>query len=744
MTTFPLPAPTPDGSSGASASGAPTPDGDAFEGALWAALSGQPSTAAEAEVPGEPAEPPQSDASDEATPSTLAPTSPAWWTGLTFGATTPSAPAAADAAPTGEAPAPGAEPAPLALPSDLPADGTPGAPDVPLTDAPPIAPPAFPTAERAGDSATALPDAALDGAPMPTAVTSSLDRSADEQPPPSVGPRPDPTSASHQARGTTLAPAAPTGQTAVAAAPPLAEAVAPPTAEATARPAATTEATAFPTTATETASTASATADVPAPAHPDAPPATDARRQSATAADPARQPVPTTDPAPQPARSANAARQPAPEARLAADARTPPPAIPSTEPPADAPARPASDAPPLDAAPRPPAAPSTDLATGAPDLAATRQNSDAEPGRLWSTSDVERRLDGTVPPPARPAPPAAADAEPALAAPIADEATEQTERPARPPETATPTLAASVTDLRDAAEQMPEIRLRSSSGHLRQPVETDAPQPPAASDVAVEVPTEAEATAETLEGPAVRFTADAAEAPDEGATEPSGSDPIATTAQAEEGPASSFGEPSEGSDDAFVPMEAEPDAPAEPAPMEPLSEDPIPEVEAEHARLDAPAGRDLSGPTAAKPTPVPRAASGWSSLLIQQLDGAADPNGEWATLSVDVGDGDGRLTLRARHDEGRLVVNVHLSDPAVRAAAILEADAIRARLEDHYGTSVDLAFDQGTDSQGDRPTDDGRGTRRPTPPSASTPAVAPRRAASPPTAPATARREWIG
>lgn len=173
---------------------------------------------------------------------------------------------------------------------------------------------------------------------------------------------------------------------------------------------------------------------------------------------------------------------------------------------------------------------------------------------------------------------------------------------------------------------------------------------------------------------------------------------------------------------------------AAPSPDAELAE-PLPEAEriaAPAARTpDAPTGPGLRGPARTLP------AGTWSALLVQHIDPIVEAADEWATLALDLGEGDGNMTVRARHDDGRLVVAVHLSDPTVRAAAQGQAQEIRQQLEQHYGTSVDLSFESG--SGGDQPSDNNA------PPA---PARAPRtgapRPTSSPTRPALSRQEWIG
>ncbi len=130
----------------------------------------------------------------------------------------------------------------------------------------------------------------------------------------------------------------------------------------------------------------------------------------------------------------------------------------------------------------------------------------------------------------------------------------------------------------------------------------------------------------------------------------------------------------------------------------------------------------------------------WADLLVEQLDPQPGETPGWATLDLDLGEGEGRLSVSARQDEGRLVVAVQLTDPSVRAAAQQQADQIRARLEQHYGTAVDLSFSQG--DEGRQPAHGGpreaAGVRSaPSPARSTTPSAPTPRAPS-------ARQEWIG
>ncbi len=145
--------------------------------------------------------------------------------------------------------------------------------------------------------------------------------------------------------------------------------------------------------------------------------------------------------------------------------------------------------------------------------------------------------------------------------------------------------------------------------------------------------------------------------------------------------------------------------------------------------------------SAARPSALALSAGPWADLIAQQLDRAAGSEAGWATLSVDLGEGEGSLTVRARQGDGRLVVAVQLSDPAVRAAAERQAAEIQARLEQHYETAVDLSFGRGEGGQeggGDTSRGSSSAPTLPKPAEQTNPAPT-----SSPTHPS-ARQEWIG
>lgn len=117
----------------------------------------------------------------------------------------------------------------------------------------------------------------------------------------------------------------------------------------------------------------------------------------------------------------------------------------------------------------------------------------------------------------------------------------------------------------------------------------------------------------------------------------------------------------------------------------------------ETAGLGAPSRTAETGPSvraeAARGAAVPR----WAGLLAERIGAerfalTAEPGG-WRTLTLDLGEGEGTIRVRARAQEGSLALSVHLSNPEARAAAAQHAEAIRARIEQHYGAPVDLAFD---------------------------------------------------
>ena len=322
-------------------------------------------------------------------------------------------------------------------------------------------------------------------------------------------------------------------------------------------------------------------------------------------------------------------------------------------------------------------------------------------------------VEPTPPPPGRtPA------SEPPLASPTSSPSA------APPPAGAPPPADATATDSPETTAPLPPgVTVRASSGHL-------GPAPYVSPDAAAQGRTEGEQTAASEAAPPrpdapptpivrARETT-AGEAP-----EASGG-AVAVVGSAEDAlPSDPDGEPGDApSDDEARDARAvggDEDAP-EADPVASASRTP-----------DAPAGVGPRAPARARPAGV------WSALLVQQIGPALEAADEWATLAVDLGDGDGSMTVRARHDEGRLVVAVHLSDPAVGAAARGQADEIRGRLEQHYGTAVDLSFEQG---DGGRPSDDAR--RSPDAP----PRPAPARAAPggrPPSArPPGSRHEWVG
>ncbi|MFN3596096.1 MAG: hypothetical protein ACK41D_02355 [Rubricoccaceae bacterium] len=181
--------------------------------------------------------------------------------------------------------------------------------------------------------------------------------------------------------------------------------------------------------------------------------------------------------------------------------------------------------------------------------------------------------------------------------------------------------------------------------------------------------------------------------------------------------------------------------PGDGPPAEPGSEALAPETAAGAGMSRAADGDGVPRAEGGRSAALPR----WAGLLAERLGperfGLAGEAGGWRTLTLELGEGEGTIRVRARAQDGGLALSVHLSNPEARAVAAQHADAIRARIEQHYGAPVDLAFDASSGrEQGETRQEPPAERFRARPPSAAAPASTPAMLSSPP--PRT--RGWIG
>jgi hypothetical protein len=171
-----------------------------------------------------------------------------------------------------------------------------------------------------------------------------------------------------------------------------------------------------------------------------------------------------------------------------------------------------------------------------------------------------------------------------------------------------------------------------------------------------------------------------------------------------------------------------------------------------HSVEAAPPVADPALPPAAPPTSEPsargdaRAPAGvWVRTVLEpalRTLPVLAAAGEQA-LQLRLEGSDGTLTVRTRREGDRIEVVVTFSDGHLQAAAVAATDRLRAALQEHFGTEVEISLLADTPQDGGRRdhADDAPAEA----PSRPAPAPAPT-AADPasPTRPAGARNEWIG
>ena len=163
------------------------------------------------------------------------------------------------------------------------------------------------------------------------------------------------------------------------------------------------------------------------------------------------------------------------------------------------------------------------------------------------------------------------------------------------------------------------------------------------------------------------------------------------------------------------------EASLEPPPEQPVAEnaasadlDPGPALAEEHI---APPTSDKS--TADAATGRARAARGlfqqnrtmpvaWLRAVLNNARQAVFSEDGWKVLEMNLDDGDGTVTIKARREEGRVAVAVGFSDPELRALASSHADRLQEALQAEYETAVDFSlFSDNADDSGARQQSDG-------------------------------------
>jgi len=82
----------------------------------------------------------------------------------------------------------------------------------------------------------------------------------------------------------------------------------------------------------------------------------------------------------------------------------------------------------------------------------------------------------------------------------------------------------------------------------------------------------------------------------------------------------------------------------------------------------------------------------WMNALLSDRLGALSVDEGWKVLEMQLEDGQGTMTVRARRDEDNVSIAVTFSDPQMRALAAENVDRLRETLRHQYEASVDLSL----------------------------------------------------
>ncbi len=88
----------------------------------------------------------------------------------------------------------------------------------------------------------------------------------------------------------------------------------------------------------------------------------------------------------------------------------------------------------------------------------------------------------------------------------------------------------------------------------------------------------------------------------------------------------------------------------------------------------------------------------WLKTLMEngiRLEASTDG---WSSLTLQLGDDDGTMTIDARRQEDRVAVHVNFSDPTLRSTAAQHIDRLEEALRAQYETAVDLSLGDGSTS----------------------------------------------
>ena len=186
---------------------------------------------------------------------------------------------------------------------------------------------------------------------------------------------------------------------------------------------------------------------------------------------------------------------------------------------------------------------------------------------------------------------------------------------------------------------------------------------------------------------------------------------------------------------------AAPDALSDLNPSPAPTEEHVATAALDKATSDAPAGRARAARGLFQQNrAVPVA---WLRAVLNNARQAVSSEDGWKVLEMNLDEGDGTVTIKARREEGRVAIAVGFSDPELRALANTHADRLQEALQAEYETAVDFSLFSGNQHDPDAQHQQG-GTGLAVPATAHTdPDIQDDRPARR-SLPAGAQHEWVG
>ena len=139
-----------------------------------------------------------------------------------------------------------------------------------------------------------------------------------------------------------------------------------------------------------------------------------------------------------------------------------------------------------------------------------------------------------------------------------------------------------------------------------------------------------------------------------------------------------------------------------------LAEEHAARTTTERTTSDISTGRTRAARGGLAPNRVVPAA--WLRAVLGNARQSVFADGGWKVLEMNLDEGDGTVTIKARREEGRVAVAVGFSDPELRALASAHADRLQEVLQTEYETTVDFSlFSDDAGDSGDRQQSQGAG-----------------------------------